>query len=214
MAEDKKPTNVFVTPLGFISYPYLLKPDTGRPNSSNKYTAQLFISVEDFKTQGQALLAAVLEQGKILKQKDVKLNEFKHTITLVDALSPEQKAKLPESVRSGFVRINTASTRAPIVKGPIQSVLLSPEEIGRISGGDICRLVLTAYTYKQQGGGVALGLNGVQFKQKGPIAFGSGQSGVDMLTDLEVVMEDPTAGLGAAEAPAAKVATGIEALMM
>lgn len=219
MAEEKKADNVVVTPIGFISYPYLAKSDTGRPNSSNKYGAQLFISVDEFKRTGKALAEAILAQGAILKGRPVGFGEFKHTLKMVDQMTPEEKAKLPESVRSGYIRIGTASTRMPIVKGPVANTVLSIEEIARISGGDECRFVVAAYTYKQQGGGVALGLNCVQFKGKGPVAFGSGQTGVDLLGDLEVTLEDPTAGLtGTASAPAAapvaKVPNGLDALRM
>lgn len=191
MNDTAVPENVVLTPLGFISYPYLARPDTGRPNSSGKYTAQLFIAKEDMKSQGMSLLAAVLAKGKELKGPNATLKDFKHTIYDVDQLSPEKKAKLPEAVRTGFIQINCASTKAPIVKDAKQNIL-SSDDIARIGGGDVCRFVVAAYTYKQQGGGVALGLNIVQFKEKGPVSFGGGASGVELLGDLEVKMEDPT----------------------
>lgn len=191
MNDTAVPENVVLTPLGFISYPYLARPDTGRPNSSGKYTAQLFIAKEDMKSQGMSLLAAVLAKGKELKGPNATLKDFKHTIYDVDQLSPEKKAKLPEAVRTGFIQINCASIKAPIVKDAKQNIL-SSDDIARIGGGDVCRFVVAAYTYKQQGGGVALGLNIVQFKEKGPVSFGGGASGVELLGDLEVKMEDPT----------------------
>ncbi len=204
---DDKLKNVVVTPIGFISFPYLAKPDVGRTNSSGKYTAQLFIPKDVFKVEGQKLLQVVLELGRTLKGPNATLRDFKHTIYDVDALTPEKKAKLHEAVRSGYIQINCASTRAPIVKDAKQNIM-ALQDIERISGGDVCRFVVGAYTYKQQGGGVALGLNVVQYKEKGPVAFGGGGAGVELLTDLEVKMEDVPAsdlvgGISAAPAPAA-----------
>ena len=197
MNDKATPENVVITPLGFISYPYLARPDVGRPNSSGKYTAQLFISKEDMKASGMKLLAAVLAKGRELKGPNATLKDFKHTIYDVDNLPADKKAKLPESVRTGFIQINCASARAPVVKDAKQNIL-SAADIERIGGGDVCRFVVAAYTYKQQGGGVALGLNIVQFKEKGPVSFGGGASGVELLSDLEVKMEDPVGATPAA----------------
>lgn len=211
MSDKPIPDNVVVTPLGFISFPYLAKPDTGRPNSSGKYTAQLFVSLEDFKKDGGPLVQAVLKQGRTLPgmSPTATLKDFKHTIKMTDSLTPEKRAKLPESVRTGFVQINVASTKAPIVKDAKQR-LMTPEEINQISGGDVCRFVVAAYTYKQQGGGVALGFNVCQFKEKGPVAFGGGKSGVELLDDLQVELVDDPSLNQVAVSPAA----GLDALGM
>lgn len=198
---EEKPSNVILTPLGFISYPYLSKPDVGRENSSGKYTAQLFIEKSQFKTgPGLELLKKIVEVGRTLKNNpNATLKDFKNTVYDVDTLPPEKKAKLHESVRTGYIQINAASKRAPIVKGPKQEIL-DVTSIERITGGDVCRFVVAVYPYKQNGGGVALGLNVVQYKEKGPNQFGGGGSGVELLNDLEVTMEDPTEGTAASPA--------------
>lgn len=193
MTTEKKDTAV-LTPLGFISFPYLAKPDTGRPNSSGKYTAQLFIKKDEFRIAGglgQLLVQKIIEVGRTKFGPDANLNSFKHTLYDVDALPPEKRAKLPESVRTGFIQINCASGRAPIVKDAAQRIM-TMDEVLRISGGDICRFVVAPYTYNQKSGGVALGLNVVQFKEKGPVAFGGGGAGVELLTDLEQTVQTPT----------------------
>ncbi len=212
MAPEKTDENIAVTPIGFISFPYLAKPDTGRPNSSGKYTAQLFVPKDVFKRDGGPLVNAVLTAGRSKFGAAATLDSFKHTIYDVDALPPEKKAKLPESIRTGFIQINVASTRAPIVKDAKQN-LMSLEEVQKISGGDVCRFVVAAYTYDQKSGGVALGFNVCQYKEKGPVAFGSGKSGVEMLSDLEVKMEDePKAPVAPAAGAAATPPSGLAAL--
>lgn len=189
MSETEKASNLVVTPIGFISYPYLVRPDVGRTNSSGKHTAQLFIDKETFKRDGKSLLEQVLIAGRTIKGDNATMRDFKHTIYDVDQLSPEKKAKLPEAVRTGFIQINAASQRAPVIKDAKQQIM-AVGDAERIAGGDVCRFVVAVYTYKQQGGGVALGLNVVQYKEKGPIAFGGGGSGVELLSDLEVKVED------------------------
>lgn len=188
--------DLVVTPVGYIAFPYLSRPDVGRPSSSNKYGAALYIPKDVFKVEGQALLAKVLEVGRRLRGPQATLRDFKHTIKDVDSFSPEEKAKIPEAVRSGFIRISTASKTPPVVKDARQN-LMTPQQIDQITAGDFCRFVLAVYTYSQQGGGVALGLNVVQFKEKSGVVFGGGGAGVEMLTDLEVKMEDPMVGLNA-----------------
>lgn len=210
MSEEKQADNIAVTPLGFISFPYLAAPDTGRPNSSGKYTAQLFVSKEDFKKDGGPLVKAVLTAGRNKFGPNATLDSFKHTIYDVDSLPPEKRAKLPELVRSGYIQINVASTRPPIVKDAKQN-LMSLDEVQKIAGGDVCRFVVAAYSYNQKSGGVALGFNACQYKEKGSVSFGSGKSGVDMLSDLEVKMEDePTAP--ATSAAGSAVPSGLSAL--
>lgn len=204
MAVSKE--DLVVTPIGYIAFPYLTKPDTGRPNSSNKYGAALYIKKEDFKVMGQALLAKVLEVGRRLKGPNATLRDFKHTIKDCDALSPEEKAKLPEQVRSGYIRIGASSKHPPVVKDARQN-LMSFDQINQISAGDFCRFVVAVYTYQQQGGGVALGLNVVQYKEKSGVTFGGAGAGVEMLSDLETTMEDPMTAMSVATgAPSAAAA--------
>jgi len=68
--------------------------------------------------------------------------------------------------------------------------ILTQAEITRLKGGDYFRLVVGAFSYKQQGGGVSLGLNVVQFIKAGdPLSIG-GSGGVHLLPDIEVTEED------------------------
>jgi hypothetical protein len=179
--ENKNDDTLVLTPLGFISYPRLDKPG----GDGNKYSASLFIEKEKFKTEGQALLKAVLMVGQSKKGANATLRDFKHTIYDVDNLPADKRAKLPEVVRSGYIQINTASTTQPVVKDALQKVM-SPVEITKIAGGDVCRFVVRAYWYDRNGGGVGLGLNVVQYKEPGPVKFGGGSAGVELLSNLEV----------------------------
>lgn len=189
----QKADYVTLTPLGFVNFPNFAKPDTGRPNASGKYGAQLFIAKSEFANNGPGmqLVHNILAAGRAVFGQHVQFNQFKHTLYDVDTLPAEKRAKLPESVRTGYIQINTSSKRPPVVKDANQRVM-TLDEIERISGGDVCRFVVNPFYYPQQGGGIALGLNVVQFKEKGPIVFGGGNSGVELLSNIPVAMQQPS----------------------
>lgn len=193
MTTEDKNDGPVVTPVGIIAYPFLSKPDVGRANSSGKYTVRLYITKDEWKKSAKPLVEAVRAKGRDLKGKDVTLKEFKHPIYDVEKLEEEKRNKLPEQLRTGYMFLNCAGKRQPIVKDASLNTL-SNEDIDKIRGGDHCRLVLQPYTYPQQGGGVALGLNIVQYKCKGEFAIGGGSSGAELLTEMEggQALADPT----------------------
>lgn len=191
-----------LTPSGYISFPYLDAPDTGRPNSSGKYTAQLFISKEEWKAGAADLVASIKAAGSQLLGREAGLGDFKNTIYDVDAMPEHQKAKLPAVVRTGFIQIRTATTRAPIVKDADAALMPMPE-IKNIGGGDLCRFVVAPYPYSNNGGGVALGLNCVQFIKKTDAKFGGGTgAGADLIQPVAVEPSSPVEAAVAADAVA------------
>lgn len=199
MAEREKPLS---TGKGFASFPYLAAPDTGRPQSCNKYSLDIFVAKPDFKISGPALLEAVLRIGRAGKG-DPKaiLKDFKLPFTDVDKLSDEKKAKLPEQVRSGFMLIKARSKNQPLITGPKKIdgrwAALNPDEVKTITGGDICNMVVGPFWYSQQGGGVAFGLNIVQFIQKGKPFGGQGVAqSLEQLHEMEVTAEDAAVDAG------------------
>jgi hypothetical protein len=204
---ENKENIVVVSPFGFISFPALAAPDTGRPESTGKYSAELYVSQEDFRKDGKQLVDALLSMGAILKGRPVTLNDFKHTLTNIDTLPADKREKIPEAVRSGYIRIR-AYSQDPIVVKDASANVMNLTDVAKIKGGDICRFVLGIYIYNKQGGGVGLGLNGVQYKQTSHLTFGGARnSGVDLLTavDVQVTNEGLTTGFGSV-APAAQTA--------
>lgn len=172
------------TPKGIISYPFLVAPDTGRQYSSNKYTCDFFIKKDVFKKEGKPIVEAILEAAKAFYGKPVKMSEFTHP--LKDCAGDED---LPEILRDCY-KIRAKSVLKPEIVGPRKEnnawKPLTEEQVKAIKGGDIVRLVINFYPYKQSGGGIAAGLQLVQFIQEGE-ALGQGKAAtLAILEDNEV----------------------------
>lgn len=180
--DDKK--RKVVTPPGFLSFPYLLEPDTGRQYSDDKFHVDFFMSAEDFKNHpdGKKLRQAVLEVGREhFGDDDLELSDFTH---------PFNKIKDNDNDRlNNCIKIRPKSDFAPTVCGPDKEPL-SEKQIRAIKGGDYARLVVVVYPYTHGDGGVTLGLNLVQYQQPGE-ALGSGAAAdLAMIDEMEVEMED------------------------
>ena len=174
------------TPVGRFSFPYLSKPDTGRTYSDNKFKVDLLIPKAVFAgEEGKALRAAVLKVGREYFGKPAfKLTDFKNPFKDMD-----EAEDVPDQLR-GHIMIKAKSSFKPTVVSA-DTTEMGEEEIASIKGGDYGRLVVTVYPYSQQGGGVTMGLNLVQFKQAGE-AFGQGKKQIlDMIDEMEVTLEDP-----------------------
>lgn len=185
MAKSKSLTLTLPTPIGQISYPYFDKPDSGRENSSNKYSGDLLIPKDVFIKDGMALKQGVLDVGRsFFNDQTLTLKDFKHPFKDTDTIN-----KISDPAQKGCILIRARSTRKPLVVGPDKKEL-DLERIKSLKGGDWGRYVVWIYGYSQQGGGVTFGLNLVQFAREGA-AFGGGSTqNLEFIEELEVTLDD------------------------
>lgn len=195
MAKTKKREFITVfTPIGTLSFPYLVKPDTGRAESSNKYSAEIYVPKAVWAKEGKPVVEAILKVGReYFKNPKLKLTEFKNPITDMDSLG-----KPLEDYQKGCIRIRAKAAQEykPTVIGPQKSSegkfpVWSEDQVKEIKGGDQVRLICSPYAYSQQGGGVAFGLNFVQFAKEGK-ALGQGRmKAIEALGEIEVEVDSP-----------------------
>ncbi len=185
MAKEKKDNKVkFTSPLGMFSFPYLAAPDSGRPESDNKHKVDLLIKKEVFKTEGKPMVEAVLQVAReYFGKPKIQLKDFKNPFQDMDTIDGvDERLK-------GHVRVRAKSEYQPLIVGADKQEL-SADEIKKIKGGDFGRIVGVAYPYSQQGGGVTIGLNLVQFARPGE-ALGQGRKAhLDMIDEIEVTLDD------------------------
>ncbi len=195
MAKTKKEVINVTTPIGVCSYPYLLKPDTGRAESSNKYSIEIYVDKATWAKEGKPVVEAVMKAAREYFQnpKLKKLSEFKNPITDMDTV------KDVKDFQKGCIRIRAKAGAdfKPTVIAPRKDPdtdkfpVLSDEEVAKIKGGDHVRLIGTLFGYSQQGGGIALGLNFVQFAKEGK-AIGQGRmKQLESLDEIEVEVQSP-----------------------
>lgn len=204
MAKAKKEYVNITTPIGICSFPYLAKPDTGRKESSNKYSIEIYIPKPVWAKEGKPVVDAIMKVAReyFNNPKLKKLSEFKNPITDMDSVKDAQ------DWQKGTIRLRAKATslatpgakkdQKPTVIGPRKNPetdkydMLSDEEIAKIKGGDLVRLVNAGvYGYEQQGGGIALGLNFVQFAKEGK-AIGQGKmKQLENLGEIEVEVDEP-----------------------
>lgn len=189
---DKKAPRL-LTPEGRFSYPYLSAPDTGREYSDDKYKVDLLIDKEVWKNSEAAkkLKAAVLATAK--KQpwgRDVEsFDDFKHPFKTTDSIR-----NCPENMKN-CILIRAKSTFAPMVVGPKKNEdgdwdELNEKQVKELKGGDWGKLLVAIVPYSQQGGGVSLCLDIVQFKQNGtPLGDGRSAS-LNLLDEMEVETDE------------------------
>lgn len=178
---------VCMTPVGRLSFPYLAKPDEGRQYSDGKYKTDLIIPKEIWERDGKTLVEEVLNLArKKFDDPKLKLKDFKHPFKDCDA-DKDFLAKNPFA--KGCIMLRAKSGYAPIVVGPTKDKFDS-EEIAKIKGGDYGRLIVTVFHYSQQGGGISLALNIVQFAKEGEALGGGAAKMLEILDEME--MEDPT----------------------
>ena len=184
-ASAKKESTKVLTPMGRFSFPYLAKPDEGRKYSSGKYSVDLLIKKEDFKTEGKSLRDMVLKVGRQFFQDDsLELSDFKNPFKDMD------KVDDVADYQKGCILIKAKSDYQPVIFGP-DKAQLSSDEIAAIKGGDYGRLIVTVFGYEQQGGGVTLALSAVQFARAGE-ALGTGvKQYLSMIDEIEVTADEP-----------------------
>lgn len=180
-----------VTPLGRFSWPSIAKPNDTGEYANNKYQVELLIPKTTWKELGAGLRTATLTvaqdywgKDKIKSLADIPARPFRDGDEL--AASNEKKAYY-----AGNIVIKPKSTNKPRVVGPRKQDL-TPEEVAAIKGGDFGRLVVSVYPYAQKGGGIALGLECVQFSHAGEPFGNAGGSAASLglLDELEVELAD------------------------
>lgn len=202
----KKEYVSITTPIGLISFPYLFAPDTGRDNSSNKYSIEIYVPKPVWAKEGKSCEEMVLKVGReYFKNPSLELSDFKNPFTDMDLAATALKPI--EDYQKGTIRIRAkaAPEYPPTVIGPRKGEngkfpTLSPDEVKKIKGGDYGRLIAGVYGYSQSGGGVALGLNFVQFAYEGK-ALGQGKmKQIEALGEIEVGVDSPDSMIDTADA--------------
>jgi hypothetical protein len=191
MAKNKKENVVIYSPIGRLSYPYLAAPDTGRKESSNKYGAEIYIPKAVWATAGKEIMAAALKViVDATGDKKAKLKDFKLPFFDMDT-----KADAADW-QKGTIRFRGRSQFKPKVIGPKKGSdgtfpVYSDDQIKDIKAGDYVVFIGNLYWYSQQGGGVALGLNFVQFAYPGEaLGQGSSMAAISNLGEIEVEVDD------------------------
>lgn len=179
----KKERVVLATPVGRLSFPMLTKKDEGRKYSDGKFKTDLLIPKDVWKKEGKPLMEAVLKVAAAHFGKAVKLKDFKHPFKDCDE-NPKALAYM-----KGHIMIRAKSSSAPLIVGPDRKPITG-EALAALKGGDYARLSVSVYAYEQQGGGVTLGLEAVQFRNAGE-AFGQGkEASLSVLDEMEVPLDE------------------------
>lgn len=156
-----------LTPKGRINYPYLVNPDTGREYSDDAYKLDFLIPKDLFigSDLEKAIQEIAVAEFGAAKAKKVKLPQ--------KFLWEEEG--IPESMKDFVqVRAKNKNDRPLIVNG--QKEELDSDEIAKIKSGDHAILYVTVFPYNQQGGGISLGLDIVQYIKKGEQFEGTGNA--------------------------------------
>lgn len=191
MAKSEKPRVTVWTAPGRVSFPFFTAPDTGREYSDNKYKGDLIIPKAVFKEQGKALQDAVMSVGReYFGDKFTLKGKWRHPFKDMD-----NDDNVVLEAMKGCMMVRAKSSKAPVFIGPRKVdgnfPELTSQQIADIKGGDWCVFNVTAFPYDQQGGGISLGLNVVQF-WKPDAAFGQGRSKIlESAEELTIELETP-----------------------
>lgn len=190
-AKKAKEKVTITTPIGRLSFPYLAEPDSGRQYSDDKYKTDILIPKPVWVEQAKGVIEAVLKVGReYFGNPKLQLKDFKNPFFDMD-----NDSDCPDFAK-GHVRLRAKSQFAPVVIGPKKGTdgrfpVWDKEQIAKIKGGDHARIVCAVYGYPQQGGGVTLGLNVVQFAYEGG-AIGQGVTElINSIDEIEVEIDDP-----------------------
>lgn len=179
----KKSERVHVmTPVGRLVYPYLHKPDEGRQYSDGKFKTDIIFPKETWKEEGIHLVKAIVQVGReYFGNPKLQLKDFKNPIKDGDEKSLEHY--------KGHYVITPKSQFKPEIVGPDKQKF-TDDRIERIKGGDYARLVVSVFPYEQQGGGVTLGLDVVQFAKEGEALGGGRTAQIEMLDEISADLAD------------------------
>lgn len=197
--KEKRENVKIVTPIGMVSFPYLAKPDTGRKESSNKYSVEIFIPKAAWQKQGKELVEKLLGFARVYfdDPKLKKLSQFKNFITDMDTqkdIKDYQVGTIRIRAKAGSLHSGETDQK-PTVIGAIRNPdtekfdVWTDEQIAKIKGGDFGRIIGNLYGYTQQGGGISLALDFFQFQKEGK-AIGQGKmKAIEDLDELEVEVD-------------------------
>lgn len=155
------------TPRGRINYPYLVTPDEGREYSDGAYKVDFLIPESDFvgSELEKAIMQTAIAEFGADKAKKVKLPQ--------KFLKDEDG--IPDSLKT-YVQIRAKNKNDRPLVVDAQKEELDEDQIAKVKSGDHAILFLTVYPYPQQGGGIALGLDIVQYIKKGEPFEGTGNA--------------------------------------
>lgn len=178
------------TPVGILSYPSVVEPDTGREFSDNKYKTDLLIPKASWKTDPDAkkLRQAVLKVGRAhFKDDALELTDFNNPFKDTDKM---KKYSADDKVK-GHILISAKSEFPPVIINA-QKKEIPEKDAKQIKGGDFARLVVVVYPYSAKGNdGVTLGLNLLQYYKEGDALGGGRAALIEMMDEMEVEAEDP-----------------------
>lgn len=173
-----------LTPIGRILYPHLLEPHSQGQYPTNKFQCDILFDKSQWEAEGKAARIAVLKAGRaFFGNPKANLSDFKNPFK--DGDDKEQE------LWHGSIYMTPRSQFKPRVVGPDMKDF-SDERIRLIKGGDYVRLVLSIYPYSQQGGGITCGLEVVQFAKEGEAIGGGRGASLELLSEIEVDLEDPS----------------------
>lgn len=185
IGKDGQARVTVTSPVGRVSFPSLLKPDTGREFSDEKYKVTLLFPKTD--KEGLAVLKEAVQAVAAAKWPGVNLKQIATPFRNGD--EKEDWDGYP-----GHIFITAKSKQKPGLVGPTKKSLGEGEEI---YGGCYARARITAFTYaKGPNRGVSFALESVQFVRDGE-RFGKGVD-VDFPDDLDASSDDTMEHLNAA----------------
>ena len=184
MSKDRAP--MMKTPIGRLSFPSIIEANTKGQYPTNKWQTDFFISFEDAAKNDdwQKLVDAVKKVASANSDDEIKL-----PLIDVNTLSDERKIKLPEEVRKNHFMLRARSIFCPLILG-VDAKQLPVEEGKKIKGGDYAMLGVQPFYYKQQGGGVSLGLQVVQFVKSGKAFSQAKEKMIQLFDEVEITPED------------------------
>jgi len=151
----RKRSPKFVTPIGWISFPSIYKPDTEGQYADNKYKATLLVSKDkesEIKQMKQIVLTVARDEwGDKVKYSeletpfhdgDEKAENYNKNAS--DEGKDENVGKYDNYRKHIF--FTAKSTRKPEIVGPDRKALAEGEDV---QGMDYVRLCLTAFTYER-----------------------------------------------------------------
>lgn len=190
MAKTEVKKELIYTCRGTLSFPYLVKADEGRQYSDGKFKGDLIIPGDVWKAEGKKIVDAILAVAEAHFGKKLKISEFKNPLKLLGA-----DETVPERFKN-CVLLKAKSKFKPTVYGANKVNDKFPElneaDVAKIKGGDIVRFIVNFYPYEQSGGGVAAGLQGIQFIKVGD-AIGQGKTKEISLLEDQGETEDTVA---------------------
>jgi hypothetical protein len=157
MAEAKQADNKVTTPIALLSYPHLDEPRADDRNALWYDCSLIFLPGTDLKTLKAAVVAAAARQFKCSTEEAVRM--FKDG----EIKNPFRKDWKKKGYPEGSEFFSCKSKSKPGIVGLAPGSDGKPAKYaGEIYAGLKVRATVRPYYYKQQGGGIAIGLGNIQ----------------------------------------------------